>query len=150
MTIFSFHAEGIQLAKQRFNRLGAAAINLAPAWEEMLQFFFYIEDATFLSQGRRGGGQWAEDSEDWLARKARDGLDPRINFATWALYDAMTESGAPGQIVEIMPNALKFGTDLPEAGPSQKYRTFIKPTESDRRTMAHIIKDHFVRAWNDA
>jgi hypothetical protein len=145
--IFSFEALGITQAKARFNRLGAAAVNLAPAWEEMLEFFFWIEDATFTSQGRRGGGGWAEDSEEWLARKSREALDPRINFATWALYDAMTVRGAPGQILEILPQSLRLGTDLPEAGPSQKYRTFIKPTEQDRFMMANIIKEHFVHAW---
>ena len=145
--MFTFEALGIRQAKRRFNRLGAAAIDLSPAWAEMLEYFFWMEDSVFTSQGRRGGGSWAEDSTEWLARKAREGLDPRVNFATWALYDAMTELGAEGQIVEITPNSLRFGTDLPEAGPSQRFRTFIKPTESDRMAMGNIIKHHFVRAW---
>ena len=148
--MFSIEAFGITQAKARFNRLGAAAIDLAPAWEEILQFFFWIEDATFQSQGRRGGGGWAEDSEEWLASKARQGLDPRINFATWALYDAMTELDAPGQIIEITPQTLSIGSSLPQAAPSQKYRPFVKLTVSDKATMAQLMKDHFIRAWNEA
>jgi hypothetical protein len=144
---FEFKALGISQAKKRFARLGAAAIDLAPAWADMLEFFFYIEDSVFQSQGRRGGGSWADDSPEWLARKAREGLDPRINFATWALYDAMTELGAPGQIVEMTTTTLEFGVDLPQAGPSQKYRTFLKPTEADKFGMANIIKNHFAHAW---
>ena len=145
--IFSFEAFGIEQAKRRFTRLAAAAVNLTPAWAEMLEYFFWMEDATFLSQGRRGGGSWAQDSDEWMTRKAREGLDPRINFATWALYDAMTMMGAPGQVVHMTPQSLSLGSDLPQAGPSQKYRSFIKPTEQDRYIMANIIKEHFVHAW---
>ena len=145
--IFSFTTLGITQAKQRFNRMGAAAVDMTPVWAEMLEYFFWIEDEVFTSQGRRGGGSWAEDSEDWLARKAREALDPRINFATWALYDAMTELGAEGQVVEMGPDKLVFGTDLPQAGPSQKYRAFVKTTEQDRFVMANMIKEHFLHAW---
>ena len=147
---FVFEAQGIEQASRRFNRMGAAAIDLAPVWEEILQYFFYIEDATFQSQGRRGGGSWAQDSDEWLARKAREGLDPRINFATWALYDSMTLEGAPGQVVEITPDALRFGSDLPQAGPSQRYRAFIKLTVEDRQVMAKLIGEYFLLAWEAA
>jgi len=147
MTTFAFETFGFPQAKARFSRMGSAAIDLAPAWAEMLEWFFYIEDETFTSQGRRGGGSWAADTDDWMARKSRDGLDPRINFATWSLYDAMTELGAPGQIVSIEPQRLAIGSDLPQAGPSQKYRPFIKLTETDKFEMANFIKNHFKRAW---
>jgi hypothetical protein len=150
VSTFAFEALGITQAKRRFNRLGAAAVDLVEAWADMLAYFFWMEDATFTSQGRRGGGSWADDSEDWLVRKAREGMDPRINFATWALYDSMTELGAEGQIIEMTPNTLKLGSALPEAGPSQRFRTFIKPTEQDRFAMGNIIKNHFVRAWENA
>jgi len=148
--MFTFEALGIQMATRRFNRLGAAAIDLAPAWADMLEFFFWIEDATFQSQGRRGGGSWAEDSEAWQAQKAREGLDPRINFATWALYDSVTLLNAPGQVVEITPQSLRFGSSLPQAAPSQRFRTFIKPTKEDRFNMGKIIGWHFTKAWNEA
>jgi hypothetical protein len=147
--IFTFKALGIEEAKVRFNRLGAAAIDLAPAWAEILQYFYWIEDATFQSQGRRGGGSWAEDSEDWLAQKARMGLDPRINFATWALYDAMTLPDAPGQKIHMTPASLEVGSDLPQAGPSQQFRTFVKLTPQDRVEFAELMKRHFIRAWNE-
>lgn len=150
MVAFSFEALGVQQAARRFTRLGAAAINMAPAWEEIIQYFFYIEDETFTSQGRRGGGSWAEDSEDWMMRKSREGLDPRINFATWALYDAMTVLGAPGQIIEDEGTTLKVGTDLPEAAPSQRHRPYVKLTPQDRFAMAEIIGTHFKRAWEEA
>jgi hypothetical protein len=144
---FSFEALGIQRVSRRFNRLGAAAVNMAPAWEEILQYFFYIEDEVFTSQGRRGGGSWAEDTPEWLAQKARLAWDPRINFATWALYDAMTVLGAPGQIIEEDGPTFRFGTDLPQAGPSQKHRPFIKLMPQDRFIMADLIGRHFIREW---
>lgn len=149
MTSVLFETLGLQQAKVRFNRLGASVIDMSGAWESMLQFFFWIEDSTFKSQGRRGGGSWAQLTDDWLMRKSRMGLDPRINFATWDLYDAMTILGSPGQIIEMTPQSLSLGTDLPQAGPSQKFRAFVKPTKTDRIEMANIIRDHFRKAWNE-
>ena len=146
--IFEFKALGIKQAQLRTERLGAAAYDLTDAWELILEMFFGIEEATFSSQGRRGGGSWAQDTPEWLARKAREGLDPRINFATTALYTAMTTRGAEGQIIEVLPQSLKFGTDLPQAGPSQANRPFIKTTETDRLRMREIIAAHFKAAWS--
>lgn len=147
---FFFEAMGVTQASKRFERMGAAAINLSPAWVDILSLFFEIETATFESQGRRGGGSWKRDSPEWLARKLRKGLDPRINHATLALRRSMTEPGAPGQVIDIQPGYLKFGSSLPEAEPSQRERPFIKITPFDRLKMRTMIADHFVRAWETA
>lgn len=148
MTLFEFKALGIQQAARRFTRMGAAAIDIAPAWEEIIQYFFYIEDAVFQSQGRRGGGEWPALTADWLAQKARLGWDPRINFATWALYDSMTQLGADGQRIIQGPTTLEIGSNLPEAAPAQAHRPFIKLTPQDRFTMAELIGHYFKEAWD--
>jgi hypothetical protein len=147
MPLFEFTALGIPQAARRFTRMGAAAIDIAPVWEEIIQFFFYIEDTTFQSQGRHNDGSWAELSADWLAQKARLAWDPRINFATWALYDSMTQLGAEGQRIVAGPTTLEIGSDLPEAAPSQAHRPFIKLTAQDRFTMAELIGHYFLEAW---
>jgi hypothetical protein len=108
---------------------------------------FSIEKTVFNSQGRRGGGSWKQDSPDWLARKIRNGQDPRINHMTLALRRSVTEPGAPGQVLEVSPASLVVGSSLPQAAPSQRNRPFIKFTVADRTAMRGVIREYLMAAW---
>lgn len=147
---FFVTAMGIKQASKRFNRMGAQALDMTPAFGRIATLIFEIERATFDGQGRRGGGSWRQDSPEWLARKIRNGLDPRINHATLALRDSMTVLGAAHQQFEITKNSVIVGTDLPYADITQKNRPFIDFTQSDVASMRNIITEQFAYAWDEA
>lgn len=144
---FFVEMQGTKQVSTKFARMAQSASNFTPAWEAVLTRLFAIEASTFDSQGRRGGGSWKADSPEWLARKMRDGLDPRINHATLALRNSMTVRDAPGQILHITPQALYFGSDLPYAGVSQENRPFVKLTAGDRVAIRNLIRDQLMAAW---
>jgi phage gpG-like protein len=146
---FSFFVEtqGTKEVATSFRRMGYAAAHAQPAFRTISLLIMEIMDRVFDSEGRRGGGSWKLDSVDWLERKMRMGLDPRINHATLALRDSVTVPGAEGQIMEITSNALYFGSDLPYAGVTQENRPFMKFMPQDRAEMRNIIRDYLIAAW---
>src|SRR5580765_5449497 len=95
----------------RFSRMAGAVVNPTPAFVSVTELLFEIEDAIFNSQGRRGGGSWAQITEEWRTRKMLGGLDSRIGHATLALRESVTEPDAPGQILDMDNNTLSFGSD---------------------------------------
>lgn len=144
---FFLEAMGTKQVATRFNRMGAASVNAEPAFRTIAEMLFKITQTTFESQGRRGGGSWRRDSPAWLARKIRGGLDPRIGYATHALVKSVTEPGAPGQVLRIRRQSLRFGSRLPYAQTQQRHRPFIKLTVYDRSNMRAIIREHLITAW---
>lgn len=105
---------------------------------------------TFDSEGRRGGGSWARDTEEWLARKLYNGLDPHIGQATLKLRNAFSEPGSAHQILEILPHSVHLTTDLPYAGTQQEHRPFIKYTPTDVLAMREVVREHLLEAWRAA
>lgn len=144
---FFVQAMGTKRVATKFSRLGASAIDARPIMRSVAEIIFAIEEATFEGQGRRGGGSWKRDTTDWLTRKIRNGLDPRINHATLALRKSMTVPGSAGQILEISRNSLIVGSDLPQAGPSQRERPFVKFTSSDRLKLRDTVREGLMAAW---
>lgn len=145
--LYSVKALGIKVAETRFERMGAAALNARPALEDVATLMMGIERAVFESEGRRGGGSWRQDSKEWLARKQRLGLDPRIGHATLALRRAMTVRGDENQILEVTDNTIVLGTDLPYARTQQRNRPFIKFTLADKQDMRVIMRDYLIGAF---
>ena len=144
---FFIEAFNIKRVKTQFNRLGAASLDATPAFEAARAVIYRIEGALFDSQGRRGGGSWRRDSQDWLLRKQREGLDPRINHATLALRNSLTMPDDPNQVMEITPFSMKFGSTLPYAATTQSNRPVIKFTPYDRAALRGVIRTHLMAAW---
>jgi phage gpG-like protein len=144
---FFVETQGTREVATSFQRMGYAASHARPAFRTIALLIMEIMDRVFDSEGRRGGGSWKLDSVDWLERKMRMGLDPRINHATLALRDSVTVPGADGQIMEVTDRALYFGSDLPYAGVTQENRPFMKFTAGDRMEMRDIIRDYLIAAW---
>lgn len=138
---------GTKTVSTQFTRMGESVLDASPALETIADLMMSIEEQVFNSQGRRGGGSWKQDTAEWLLRKQRMGLDPRINHATGELRDSVTVPDAYGQIKRIGRQSLWFGSDLPQAEPSQRNRPFIKFTVYDRQKMASILKDWLMVAW---
>jgi hypothetical protein len=143
-------AMGVKAVATKFTRLGEAAVDVRPAFMTITELIFAIEAQVFNGQGRRGGGSWKRDTPEWLAQKTRLGLDPRINHATGALRRSVTEHGAEGQVHEMTPHSLIFGSSLPQAEPSQKNRPFFDFIPSDRAAMRTILRDYLMAAWRAA
>jgi hypothetical protein len=150
VTVFYIKAMGVREVETKFERMGLAAINAEDAMATIGWYLMQIEKQMFNSQGRRGGGSWMSDSPEWLARKSEAGLDPRINHATLALRESVTELDAPGQVLEISPNSLIFGSDLPYAAVSQRNRPFVRLLPLDREQIRNIVRDHLINAWRAA
>src|SRR5438132_10488716 len=117
---FFIRAIGEKQVRTSFQRMGFAAANASPAFRSIANLIMEIEAQVFASQGRRGGGSWKRDTVDWLERKMRQRLDPRINIATGALMESVTEPGAEGQVLQITRNRLVFGSSLPYAAVTQR------------------------------
>lgn len=138
---------GEKLVATKMETLGRRRANMEPVMAAVALKIFEIEDKIFESQGRRGGGSWKADSPDWLARKIRDGLDPRIGHATGELRDSMTEPDAPGQAVHVGRNYVSVGSRLPQAAPSQRNRPFANFMRRDAVAIREIVRKGMFAAW---
>jgi len=147
---YTLEAFGIKEAITRFERMGVAAFAAEPAMEAILRRLMRIIGQTFESEGRRGGGSWKQDTEEWLLRKQRDNLDPRIGHATLALRNSVSVWGAEHQIRDVGPQHAKLGSNLEYADTSQRHRPFIKLTKADKAEMRVIVRDYLITAWRTA
>jgi phage gpG-like protein len=147
---YFLEAFGFKEMQTRFTRMGMAAIDAEPAMVTILHRMMEIIDATFESQGRRGGGSWKHDTQEWLERKQRLGLDPRIGHATLALRNSLTKEGEPGGDHETGPNFARVGSFLPYAETQQYNRPFIKLMKSDRAELRDIVRRYLIAAWRTA
>jgi phage gpG-like protein len=147
---YEIKAFGILETSTRFERMGAAAVDATPVMNVVADMMMEFIDRTFLSQGRRGGGSWKHLTEDWLARKAREGLDPRIGYANHYLSQAFTLRGAPHQLLDVGPHHVDLTTDLPYAETQQLHRPFIKFTKKDRIEMRDVVREYLISAWRKA
>lgn len=143
-------AMGVKAVSTKFTRMAEASVDVRPALMTITELIYAIEVQVFNGQGRRGGGSWKRDTPEWLAQKMRLGLDPRINHATGALRRSVTEPDAEGQVHEMTPHSLIFGTTLPQAAPSQENRPFFRFLPNDRALMRNILRDYLMAAWRAA
>jgi phage gpG-like protein len=142
---------GDKLVSTKFERMGYAALDARPAMEEVAVVMFGIFKKIFDSGGRRGGGSWRQDSPEWLERKIKNGLDPRVLHATLALRNAFTEPDADHQILAITKRSVSLGTDLPYAAKQNRERPFSdKFTTGDKLMIRMVIRNHLIRAWRTA
>lgn len=147
MTRYYIEAVGTKLMETKFNRLGRSAVRARPAMRRVAMILFGIERATFNSQGRRGGGSWKNISSDWLNRKIREGLDPRILHARHLLRNSLSEPGAAHQQLLIGDTRVVLGTDLPYAARQNRERPFAKITKKDELLMRAVVREHLMQAW---
>lgn len=147
--IYTIRALNAKQVATRFERMGYAAVSAKPAMETIAEMMMRIFGAIFESQGRRGGGSWKFDTVEWLTRKQRMGLDPRINHATGALRRAMSEPGAEHQILLVGDTSVHLGTDLDYAQAVNRVRPFVKFRKQDKEAMRRVVRDYLVAAWRE-
>lgn len=94
---------GDERIERRLREMGDRAILAEPAMHEIVDVLIESEDALW-SRGR----SWAPNAPTTQERKGRN--DPLV--ASGALRRSLTEHNAPGQLVEIEHDSLKFGSKL--------------------------------------
>jgi phage gpG-like protein len=95
---------------------GAAAVsNMRPALVEVRLMMFAAIAATFESQGRRYGGSWQHLTTEWIARKVKAGLDPRILIARGRLMESFTNRDSPYMRSKVTRTSISLGSTLPYA-----------------------------------
>lgn len=140
---------GAKQASVDFRRAGDRVLDMRPAFEKVVVLLYRIFNATFDSQGRRGGGSWRMLSEEWLFRKVALGGDRRIGHFTHTLRDAMTERGDDHQNLIIRRQSMSLSTKgIPYAAKQQEERPFVKLTDADRAAMAGIVREHLRGAFS--
>jgi phage gpG-like protein len=134
----------------KFQRMGEAAVMARPAMEAIAEIIFRATATQFESGGRRGGGSWKRDTPEWMARKLRNGLDPRIGHASLALRRAFSIPGAEHQELEIGSTFVHLSTDLPYAATEQRHRPFLRLLPGDRIAMRNVVRDYLIGAFRAA
>lgn len=142
MSGYFIEAQGIRTTIRRLTRMGTAAVRARPAMAKVAAYLLEVEGAIFRSQGRRGGGSWRRDTDEWLQRKMRLGLDPRINIASEALMRSMSVAGAPHQLLHIGDTRVLLGSTLPYADKVNEERPFTHILERDKLQMRAIVAEH--------
>lgn len=146
---FFVEALGVKQVTTKFTRMSEARIDASPVMGTLGATMMEIIARIFESQGRRGGGSWKRDSPEWLSAKVRMGLDPRIGYATHALFDSVTNPDDENQILEITPQSVSLGSRLPYAEAQNRERPFTKFTPRDRLLMRTQVRNYLMAAWND-
>ncbi len=147
---FRIEIFGDKLATLRLKRIGEHAANPAPAMIGVLDELRRIAGATMDSQGRRGGGSWAFLKPDTIRRKARMGLDPRIERATGLLYESLTRAGHPDQIATISRSGAALGSALPYSKAQSRgtrtlpSRPLVKVTDYDKNRIGRMVLEYIV------
>lgn len=132
-----------------FNRLKdmtRAAENMRPALEEIHRQFLMTERGLF---GSKGGGKWAPLTSKYLARKVRQGYDPRLMRRTGALAEALLTGRGSGAVKEITPDGITMGTNLPEAvfaqrGSGRRRRRLLAYDARRRNRWTATIRAHLL------
>ena len=134
--------------------------NLRPAMEIIGEEMADNARETFESQGRRGGGSWTKLSEKRMREKAREKIDPRIEFGeTHRLYVSLAQIGSPENKLIIKGSAntwaVALGTTVPYAKaqhrgvPSRNLpaRKLYKSVPGDVVRFERIIVQYFWDAY---
>lgn len=144
---FEITMQGEKLVRTQFTRMANAADHSRPAFNNVVDYLFKINEQQFESQGRRGGGSWRKLTTKWAQRKQRQGQDIRILHQSHTLRRSVTRRRARGQILEFTPTSVTLGTRLPYAGRHQRERPFLVTTATDRENMRNLIRDHLMEVW---
>lgn len=138
--------DGIEEMDRRLLRFSEKARDLSDAWDEVADVIMEGESRLFDTQGRAGAGGWAALAPATVADKARRGADPRVLHDSGALRASLTERGASGQVLEVRPDGLRFGTSVAYAAFHQHgtsrmpARPPLRLSETTRRKVVKVIQ----------
>lgn len=126
--------------------IDARGLDVRPAMDDVLDTLRTSARRQFDSQGVYGSAGWAPLAASTLARKQREGLDPRILHETHRLRDSLTERGNPEELAISRRDGADFGSLVPYARYHQggtehmPRRRPVQLPELDRRQAIRIIQ----------
>jgi hypothetical protein len=115
-----FSVEGEKLIARKLDRMGDRALDARPAFLSIADDMRGYEKRLFNTQGASSGTPWKPIKAETLARKAQEGLDPRVMHATHRLRDSLINRTDPEHFELATPDSLTFGTLVPYARYHQK------------------------------
>ena len=160
--------EGDETAFEVAGLLEATArqlVDTGPVMVKIARDMMAAERATFYGQGRRGGGSWAPLAPDTIRKKgvgyqnilrtdlANPGYSQIEGHASSdTLFKSLTEPGAAYQILDVTPEAIRFGTTRPYAGAHQygswlrfiPKRPFMNFLETDIERWNAMLRRHIM------
>src|SRR5688572_260558 len=119
--------------------------------DEMLR----IIRINFRSQGRRSGGSWKRITPRWAKQKRREGLDPRILFASGRLEQSFHRDG-PNQKIVYSKRGFTIRSTVPYAavhqygfpGKNIRARPFVKFSQHDKRMFAKLLQEYLLQEFS--
>jgi hypothetical protein len=110
-----------------------------------------VEAAQFSSQGRRGGGSWAQLKPDTVRKKGTSeilrtrGASPGYSkFPEDSLFKSLTEPEAEFQVLHVTKSSIIFGTTHPFAEKLNRERPFMRFLATDRARWGRMIAEHLM------
>lgn len=113
----AIETRGVEKAVSDLHRLGDRASDIRRLSERVRSVYRQSNERQFAR------APWPPLAPATLERKRRQGLDPRPERATGALYRALTAARAKGQVDQRERTEFRFGTDLPYAAAQQGSKT---------------------------
>jgi hypothetical protein len=107
------------------------------AMQGIIDGLYESERRLFDSQGASGGVPWQASAPSTVERKARLGLDPRIEHATQDLRDSLTTPGG-ANIAIARRDGVTFDTAIRYA--RWQPNPLVSPTEAERRDWVKIVQ----------
>lgn len=143
---YSIEIQGVKQVQEKLDRGAAAARNMKPALWLVREDMFRINKIQFESQGHRGGGSWKALDEKYLARKEREGRDPRILFSKRNLFRSFTQRGSRYMRSAVTNDLIYLSSTLPYADTHQygdasrgiPARPYIRILPGDRQRWVKI------------
>lgn len=108
---FDIDVNGEQQMSRDLRRIARNVSDLRPIGDEIADLMMDEAYENFATEGGHLSGGWAPLAESTIRAKGND----IILFRTGDLQGALTERGDAHQVIDMGPDFLIFGTDLPYA-----------------------------------
>lgn len=130
-------ALGVDVLNRNLLAMAERTGDASPAMQGVIDGLYESETRLFDTEGSSGGVRWNPLAPSTIERKARLGLDPRIEHATRELRDSLTKPG--GHNIAI---ATHEGVIFDSTVPYKPYQrnTLVAPTEAERRQWVKIVQ----------
>lgn len=156
MLRLSVELRGYENVKLGLERVRAKIEDLSPAFREIQQSFYEMEQQQFISRG--GTHSWVALSPKYEAWKQRHYPGMPLMELTGSLKKSLVAPGGEN-IARILPHEARFGTSVrskrgypypmahQEGRGHNPQRRLIDPSREQLLSWARIIQRHIVRGW---
>lgn len=147
-----FEVSGDRQIERELLRFGERAGDMTPAFDRIVDLFADETADQFDTAGVHASGGWQPLRPATSREKERLGVNNGILRRTFALEDSLTHRGDPNMLLEVGPDELVWGSQLPYAryhqnpGPGSHLprRRPIELTEGARRSAVRILQRYLM------